>query len=126
MIVDTNILIYFLEQDKARYAKVEPYFSGKTPLVITDVVLMECVYVLTKTFGRTRQQVADSLGVLLDRDNIQYGPKLAAGYLQLYKNTTLDFADCYLIALALSKNEPLKTFDKKMQKVYEQEKAKKI
>lgn len=125
MVIDTNVIIYLLIDDnKTLHEASTKMFAKERELVITDVVLMECVYVLVGAYKKTREQVTQALIMILKREAVSYDSMLAEHYLSLYSSTRLDFADCYLIALALQKNKPLKTFDKMMQKAYASEKAK--
>jgi len=93
-------------------------------IIVTDVVLMECVYVLSISYQKTRRQICGSLRLFIKRNNVIYDGGLADYYLGLYGSGTLDLADCYLIAYAIKNNVVLKTFDRKLQRLYETEKAK--
>lgn len=124
MVIDTNVILRYLLRDDSRlFVEASKVFESAEPLRITDVVIMECVYVMEGTYGKKRGQVAEAINVLLRQNNVVYETGLAARYLELYANHKIDLADAYLIALALEEKEPLKTFDKKMQRVYEAEKA---
>ena len=85
---------------------------------------MECVYVAMSTYGKSREQIAGALSALLNKDKVVYVSNLACVYFPIFTTTTLDLADCYLISLALQTKQELKTFDKKMLKIYNTEKAK--
>ncbi|MBL8122057.1 PIN domain-containing protein [Candidatus Saccharibacteria bacterium] len=122
MILDTDILLRFLlgEADGATMKLLE-----KEPVVLTDMVISEVVYVLHgKMYNYTRTGLAQAILALLARKNVQYISNADASYLSLYARTTLDLVDCYLIRLAVFQNIPLKTFDKKMQRTYQVELAK--
>ena len=117
MILDTNIVLRFLlgEADATIRKLLE-----KETVFLTDMVISEVVYVLHgKIYNYTRAGLIGAIVTLLARKNVRHMSDVGDGYLRLYANSTLDLADCYLIELAIRQRLPLKTFDKKMQRVYE-------
>ena len=126
MVIDTNIgLRYLLRDDQKSLIKANAIFESGEPILITDIVVAEMVYVMRgATYCKSRHQAAASIKIMLKNNNTENPSGLANTYLTLYEQTTIDLADCYLITYAIAEQEELKTFDKKMLKVYEQELAK--
>jgi predicted nucleic-acid-binding protein len=124
VVTDTNVILRYLVRDGGKLAEQAiQYVEQAKDILVTDVVLMECVYVLLGQYNKTREQVCQALTMFLARENVQYVEGIAADYLALYAAETLDLADCYLIVYAKKYRLPLKTFDKKMQRVYKAEVA---
>ncbi len=124
MIVDTNVLLrYFMRDGGTKALEAKEIIEKQQDIYIDDFVVFETVFVLIRDYQKSRKQSCEVMGYLLERDNIVYESGLASVYLRLFYEENLDFADCYLISLAIKKDQLLKTFDKKMQKVYEQELA---
>jgi len=127
VVIDTNIILRCLLQDSPTQSpEANRVILEATSIIVTDVVLMECAYVMSILYKKTHQQIALSLGLFIKRNNVVYEAGLAEYYLGLYVQGTLDLADCYLVAYALKHNFALKTFDKKLQKVYVAERAKMV
>ncbi len=119
MVIDANVVLRFLLRDNAQaYTKAEALLESGNKFVITDVTIMEIVYVLIGQYDKTRLQVAEVMKIFIVQDFIDYPSGLAQDYLNLYSIENLDLADCYLIYLALGTGNDLATFDKKMLKIY--------
>lgn len=119
--VDTNVLLRWLLGDhKTLSPKAEKLIdsAGAESLIVTDIVVAEIVYVLRGT-GRDRQQTAEALLLVERTDAFRFeNPELVMDILSLLTDTTLDFADCYLLARAKREKTGLLTFDQKMLKHY--------
>ncbi len=117
MIIDTNILLDLLVRDGQR--GVDELFDSANKIVITDTILAEAVYVMIgPQFNFARDDVVSALCAVLKKSNVKHSSHVGESYLQLYARTNLDLADCYLIALAVKTKQPLKTFDRAMQRAY--------
>lgn len=122
MVIDTNIILrYLLRDDAELFVKSSDIIESGDRLEITDVVIMECVYVMAGLYGKKRDQIAAALTMFLQQDCVTYAPNLADYYLRLYSHYNLDLSDCYLIAYAIRHKSNLKTFDKRMNKIYQNE-----
>lgn len=119
---DTNtILRYLLDDEPSLSAKARVYWEkvrdGETKAILTEGVLMECVYVLQRFYKVPREAVVTQLtGLLaykgLDRDNLE----LYQASLVVYAQTTLDFVDCILYAREKSGQGTVFSFDGKLNK----------
>jgi len=125
VVIDTNIVLrYLLRDNDAGFEEASKIFESGREVKITDLVISEVLYVMRGvTYKKSRQQAAESIRIALQNNNVINPSGTAKKYLELYMTTNLDLVDCYLIASVLKSGEELKTFDKKMQKVYEQELA---
>jgi uncharacterized protein len=105
--LDTNIIIRFLTQDdpekfaacKALFERIE---RGETTVFLPDVIVGECMFVLTSPRGYhlSRQEVAKLLTPLLQLTHIEmHNRQTLLRTLTLFAETQdLDFEDAYLIA----------------------------
>ncbi|MHB1999889.1 MAG: PIN domain-containing protein [Solirubrobacteraceae bacterium] len=100
--VDTNVLIRHLTGDPPEMAaRATTALSGPGPLLLTDLALAECVYVLESFYEVERSLVAEMMraAVLLDSiETIDESVLLRA--LEVYEHDRLDFAEAYLVAQA--------------------------
>jgi predicted nucleic-acid-binding protein len=117
--LDTNLLVRLLVQDDASQARAVERLvvrarRDRTPLFVSDVVLCELVWVLTRRAKQARAAIADALERLLDAESIVVtDPGVARGALAAYRDGSGDFAD-YIIreqALAAGASEVV-TFDR--------------
>lgn len=99
--IDTNVLVRYLAQDDAAQSplatEIVEGFTSEAPGYISQVVLVETVWVLTRSYRMTREAIADAVEVLLrSRELIVEGTE--AGYLALatYRATKADFADALI------------------------------
>ncbi|MHB1810601.1 MAG: PIN domain-containing protein, partial [Solirubrobacteraceae bacterium] len=82
-------------------ARATTALSGPAPLLLTDLALAECVYVLESFYEVERSLVAEMMraAVLLDSiETIDESVLLRA--LEVYEHDRLDFAEAYLVAQA--------------------------
>ena len=122
MIIDTNVLLDLLVRSGANNA--DEFFSTQKQIIITDVVVSETIFVMLGSLYKvTKTSAVAALSRILQLGNVTHKSDVGLKYLDLYANHDLDLADCYLITLAIKTKQPLRTFDRKMHKVYLQEKA---
>lgn len=121
MVIDTNVVLRYLLQDNIELSKQATAIieSGESVL-LDDVVIMECMYVLSGVYKKTKDQSSTAIMLFSKMQQVTYVSGLAWQYLDVYSQTNLDLADCYLIALAIKTKQDLKTFDKQMLKIYQQ------
>ena len=113
--LDTNYIVRFLTNDNEEMATIaEDIILNKTPY-ISNEVLAEVVYVLIGVYEIPKKDVSDMLIQLISFKNIQVENKtIILNALQILQNKNLDFVDCLLCSY--SKNDEIKTFDKKLLK----------
>jgi predicted nucleic-acid-binding protein len=82
-------------------ARATAALSGPEPLLLTDLVLAECVYVLESFYEVQRGQVAELLRAAVALPNIEtVDADLLVRALAVYEVERVDFAEAYLVALA--------------------------
>lgn len=99
--VDTNVLVRYLAQDDETQSsvasKIIDGFTSDAPGFISQVALVETVWVLTRSYKMTRDAVADTIEALLRaRELVVEGAE--ADYLALatYRATKADFSDALI------------------------------
>jgi predicted nucleic-acid-binding protein len=72
--VDTNVLLrYLLRDDKVQAAKADKLINGSTPVLITDVVLVETVWTLKgKKYKLDKAAIIEVLNSLFEESNIYF------------------------------------------------------
>lgn len=124
MVIDTNIVLRYLLQDNAELlGQATIIIESGESILLDDVVIMECIYVLVGVYKKTKNQSSTTMKLFSEMQQVTYTSGLAQQYLKIYSQTNLDLADCYLIALAIKSRQDLKTFDKQMLKIYRQIRA---
>jgi predicted nucleic acid-binding protein len=100
--VDTNVLIRHLTGDPPEMAKrATALLASPTRLLLADLVLAECVYVLESFYEVERTRVAELMraAILLPTiETVDAASLLRA--LESYELDRFDFAEAYLVALA--------------------------
>jgi predicted nucleic-acid-binding protein len=123
---DTNVVLrYLLHDDAVQYEKAAEFFErvrvGNEKAIIIESVLVECVYILMKFYKVPKREVADTLTKLLQYKGIANGDrKTLADALRLFAEQNLDIVDCILLAKAKQGKGRLFSFDKALNKLYEQ------
>jgi len=101
--LDTNILIrYIVQDDPVQSPLVSRFLKQKCtegyPCYISHiVVLCELVWVLESAYGYKREQVAETLKLILETRHFCIGePESAWSALEAYRSGTTDFSDLLL------------------------------
>jgi predicted nucleic-acid-binding protein len=118
--VDTNILVRLLEQDDpAQAAAAEAYRAAGGPLWVSQVVLVETVWVLASVFQRTRKELLGVLEALQDNRDIHLQePAVVGAAIAAYRASKADFSDCLVLETARAHGHlPLATFDRALAKL---------
>jgi predicted nucleic acid-binding protein len=100
--VDTNVLIRHLTGDPPAMAeRATALLASGTRLLLADLVLAECVYVLESFYEVGRERVAELMRAAIAFPSIETidAPMLLRA-LEVYEVDRLDFADAYLVAQA--------------------------
>ena len=122
MFAYANILIrYIINDDEIMAAKADEAVNSGLLFVLPEV-FAEVVYVLTKVYGIERSDVADSMIELLDFVSTTSTEIMKTAF-QNYRETNLDFVDCILAAYAISDNQQILSFDKKLNNFITRKKA---
>ena len=108
--IDTNVLLrYLLQDDTSQTSRATALILGQQPVLITDVVLAETIWVLTgKKYQASKQQIIDTLHALFAEPNICFEePAVVWCSLKDYekstavrvngKNKDIDFQDALIV-----------------------------
>ncbi|MGB8957120.1 MAG: PIN domain-containing protein [Tumebacillaceae bacterium] len=104
--LDTNIIIYFLRENKefspAARQLVADAMEGKITLKVLPLVIAECVFVLMgPQFGRKKQEIALALTSFINLKGIEAEEKsVIEEALSNYSKKGIDFTDAFIAAHA--------------------------
>ncbi|MDQ3630169.1 MAG: PIN domain-containing protein [Actinomycetota bacterium] len=100
--LDTNVIIRHLTGDPPAMAtRATAVLSGPGPLLLVDLVVAECVYVLESFYDVLRVRVAELMRAAIALPSIQtIDAKLLLRAIAVYEIDRLDFAEAYLVAHA--------------------------
>lgn len=118
--LDTNVLVrYLIHDDPEQAARATETIESGEAFYVDSVVLAEIVWVLQKTYRRTRVEVADALEKVLRADAlIIERDELARLALDDYRAGLGDFADALIARAALDAGcEAVLTFDKSLKRM---------
>ena len=115
--LDTNYALRFILRDNEETAQmvIDEIVSGV--VLVSDAVLAEVVYVLSKVYKIERDIVSKSVMTFTETPNVMtQNQKVARKSLQYYSETSFDFVDCLLAAYHYEEDHEICTFDKKLKK----------
>jgi predicted nucleic acid-binding protein len=119
VLLDTNVVIRHLTGDPPEMAKrATRFLASKAELVLADVILAECVYVLESVYRIDRVGVAQLMRAALMLPTVSADVELLFRALEIYEVDRLDFAEAYLVAAAeFTGVESIASFDKAIDRV---------
>jgi predicted nucleic acid-binding protein len=114
VLLDTNVVIRHLTGDPPEMARrATQFLAANAELVLVDVVLAECVYVLQSVYDVDRSGVAEMMRSALAMPMVSADTELLLRALEIYELDRLDFAEAYLVAAAeFTDVESIASFDK--------------
>jgi predicted nucleic-acid-binding protein len=119
--VDTNVLVRLLVgDDPTQAAKARALFDGAAeagvPVWVSDTVLVELAWTLSRAYGRDRRDIVSALRALASHGTVTLeSPDAALIATDAFEQGPADFADCLLSAKAQAAGcDQLATFDKGM------------
>ena len=100
--VDTNILVRHLTGDPPdQAARATRLIASGVELLLPDLIVAECAYVLESFYRTPRPQVATALRAIVGFGSIKViDEELLLRAVEVYEVERLDFADAYLVACA--------------------------
>ena len=100
--LDTNVLIRHLTGDPPKLAaRATAILTEAGPLLLADLILAECVYVLESFYEVKPASIAELMRSALAMPNIEtVDTGLLLRALEVYEIDRLDFAEAYLVAQA--------------------------
>ena len=119
VLLDTNVVIRHLTGDPPEMAKrAARFLASEAELVLADVILAECVYVLESVYRIDRVAVAQLMRAALMLPTVSADVELLFRALEVYEDDRLDFAEAYLVAAAeFTDVESIASFDKAIDRV---------
>lgn len=118
--LDTNVLIRHLTGDPPDMAeRATAALSSAEQLLLTDLVLAECVYVLESFYEVERTQVAELMRAAIALPSVAViDVSLLLRALEVYEIDRLDFAEAYLVASAeVTGTGAILSFDRSIDRV---------
>ena len=122
--LDTNVLVRYLVQDDAAQLATARRLIGQCVregqvLYVPMTVSLELEWVLRSNFGFGKDEVLETLSLLLSSAELAFESETALEFaLARYRESSADYSDCVHVALAAQAGEqPLWTFDKAASKV---------
>ncbi|MEZ5453060.1 MAG: type II toxin-antitoxin system VapC family toxin [Thiothrix sp.] len=121
--IDTNVLVRFLVQDDEKQAHISTQLlidaeAGKQPLFVSNVVVLELMWVLRSVYEVPRDAILDSLNELLSMVALEFQDSLSIrDFVSSAQNNTYDLADLLISQVARGKGcDTTLTFDRKAAK----------
>ena len=122
VLIDANYIIrLFTKTPDNHYKQAKELFEAiakrEIKAIISEGIILECIYVLNKFYDYSREETADILIKLLSMQNIINDEKVVLiEALGLFKQHNIDYIDCLLCAKAKLMNLEVKSFDKDINK----------
>ncbi len=100
--LDTNVVIRHLTgEPPEQAARASAVLAEPGPLLLADLILAECVYVLESFYEVAPSRVADLMRSALALPSIvAVDSQILLRALEVYEDDRLDFAEAYLVAQA--------------------------
>lgn len=100
--IDTNLIVRLIVNDDERQSRaverfIQQHASADAPCYLSNIVLIETVWVLETAYGFDRAMVADALAVLLEVEQFDFdSPADVAEAVEEFRRSPVEFADCLL------------------------------
>ena len=121
-IVDTNIVLRYVLCDHGELSDKARRIIEKSVVEVPLEVLCEVVYVLSSVYKVVREEISTELRGFFENTACELPHRKAAlNGLELFAKTNLDFVDCILAGYKGAEEAEVYTFDKKLQKILDQE-----
>lgn len=100
--IDTNVLVRHLTGDPPEQAaRATAYLATDIDLLLADLILAECAFVLESVYRAERPEVANALRSIVAFRTIRVVDEaLLLRAIEVYEVERLDFAEAYLVACA--------------------------
>jgi len=116
--VDANIILRYILDDHAELSLKAKNLISENIVETPIEVLCEVVFVLTRIYGITRKDIADTLLDFYESTNciLPHREAVFKG-IEYFGDKTLDFVDCILAGYYETENITVQTFDIKLEKL---------
>lgn len=113
--LDTNVVLRFLLDDVPEQTQEATRVIKRSKVYITDVVMIEAIYVLEKVMLLSRQDIAKLVTDFLGFSNVVHNPYFLLEAIDMYEqHPSLSVVDCYAAIEAKAYSNQLVTFDKRL------------
>ena len=100
--IDTNVLVRFLVADDERQFEkarrlIRHEAARDDPVLVSQLVLLECEWVLRSRYGRAKEAILGAFSGLLDSSEVRVEDEaVVEEALYAWKDSGADFADCLI------------------------------
>lgn len=122
--IDTNVIVRLIVGDDERQARaaeryLQEHASPDSPCYVSNIALIETVWVLETAYGYGRTQVADALVMILEVDRFEFdSPVDVAEAVRDFRKGRAEFVDCLIGRMNLFAGcSHTVTFDRKAAKL---------
>jgi predicted nucleic-acid-binding protein len=122
--IDTNVIVRLIVNDDERQSRAAERFirehgGSGTPCYVSNMILIETVWVLETVYGFDRSAVADALAGLLEAEQLEFdSPIDIAAAVEDFRHGRAEFADCLIGRINLLAGcSHTVTFDRKAAKL---------
>ena len=116
--IDANIILRYILDDHAQLSPMARKIIGENIVGTPIEVLCEVVYVLTKTYGIKRKDIAATLLDFYESTNAVLPHKEAVlKGIEYFGEKSLDFVDCIFAGYYEKENITVQTFDENLNKL---------
>lgn len=119
--VDTNVLVRILVDEPSQPVQVtaaRALATEASEVFVPLVVLVETVWVLESAYGLPKADVVQTLEHLLANAAFTVDQEQRCSTaLQLFRESSVGFSDCLILADCQARKLPLHTFDKRLAKL---------
>jgi predicted nucleic-acid-binding protein len=112
--IDTNVLVRLVTRDDVvQYEKANAFVSKHQPVLVTQLSVLELVWVLMSRYGLDKAKVGQVVEALLEMAELDMEqPAILEAALKTWQSSKADFADCFILETVKSASAtPLATFD---------------
>lgn len=120
VVLDTNIILRYLLNDNEQMADEAEKIIKENVALVTIEIIAEVVYVLKKVYSIERGVIKSSLFDFLSEVQSNEMEVIKFG-LTVYGEKNLDFVDCILYSYHKINGYEIKTFDKKLKRLLQNE-----
>ena len=123
IVVDANAILRFFLNDipKQKIAFEKLLYQAKDSkilLIIPQIIIFELQFILDKYYHFSKADVINRLKVLVSTDYLEIeSRKQLITALTIYSSSAIDFVDCFLAAVAQSREADIFTFDQRLKKL---------
>jgi predicted nucleic acid-binding protein len=121
-VVDTNVILRWLLQDHPELSPKATAFwkqveAGERTAFISDAVLTEAVFVLTRFYAVPRAVVAANLSEIAGLKHTMFHDKPSVfGAVKLYEQRNISLVDALVVMYAAAQNSEIISFDADLKK----------